>query len=140
MLKASIGSLIIKRDLKDAFRNVPISVQNQWLMGFQWEGAFYKETCLPFGLATAPFLFNLFAEAFHWILESWLHVKPSHYLDDFIFIFSKCEATSRYEQFKGEYTMLTRILGIPENTSKDVAGTTATVLGITIDTVLLQAR
>lgn len=36
--------------------------------------------------------------------------------------------------------MLTRILGIPENTSKDVVGTTATVLGITINTVLLQAR
>lgn len=34
VLEAGRGSLIIKRDLKDAFRNVPILVQNQWLMGF----------------------------------------------------------------------------------------------------------
>jgi hypothetical protein len=44
-----------------------------------------------------------------------------------------------YKQFKDEYTILTRILGILENTSKDIVGTTATVLGITINTVLLQA-
>jgi hypothetical protein len=37
-----------------------------------WNGVYYKENCLPFGLATAPILFNLFAEALHWILESFL--------------------------------------------------------------------
>jgi hypothetical protein len=65
VLHAGQGCLIIKRDIRDAFRNVPIATWTQWLLGFQWEDEFYKETCLSFGLATAPFLFNLFAEAFH---------------------------------------------------------------------------
>jgi hypothetical protein len=57
-------------------------------MGFQWKDNFYVERSLPFGLATAPFIFNLFAEVFHWILQSWLGWKfLSHYLDDFICIF-----------------------------------------------------
>jgi hypothetical protein len=140
VLHAGQGCLIIKRDIRDAFRNVPIATWTQWLLGFQWEDEFYKETCLSFGLATAPFLFNLFAEAFHWILESWLHIYLSHYLDDFIFIFPEDKAITRHNWFQKEYSSLTAILGIPENTSKDIASTTVTVLGITIDTVLLQAR
>jgi hypothetical protein len=76
---------ILKRDIKDAFRNIPIAPHIQWLLGFEWKGIFYKETCLPFGLSTAPFIFNLFAEAFHWILQSWLQWNLlQHYLDDFI--------------------------------------------------------
>jgi len=35
----------------------------------------------------APFLFNLFAEGLHWILQSWLQWDLlDHYLDDFILI------------------------------------------------------
>jgi hypothetical protein len=50
----------------------------QWLLGFEWRDVFYKETCRPFGLCTAPFIFNLFAEVFHWILQSWLHWDLLH--------------------------------------------------------------
>jgi hypothetical protein len=36
-------------------------------------------------LRTAPFIFNLFAEGFHWILQSYLNWEfLAHYLDDFI--------------------------------------------------------
>lgn len=62
---AGRNCVILKRDVKDAFRNVPVAPQHQWLLGFRWGGNFYKETCLLFGLATAPFIFNLFAEALH---------------------------------------------------------------------------
>ena len=58
-------AVIIKKDIKDAFQNIPVAPHQQWLLGFQWNDQYYKETCLPFGLSTAPFLFNLFAEAFH---------------------------------------------------------------------------
>ena len=59
------GAVILKRDLKDAFRNIPVAVSDQRLMGFKWEKIVYTECCLPFSLSTAPFLFNLFAEALH---------------------------------------------------------------------------
>ena len=39
-----------------------------------------------------------------------------------------------------EYHQLTAILGIPENTSKDITGSIAIVLGIEIDTNTFEAR
>jgi hypothetical protein len=61
LVAAGVGCLIIKRDEKDAFRMVPVALHNQLWLGFRWDGAIYIECCLPFGLATAPLLFNLFA-------------------------------------------------------------------------------
>ena len=68
--EAGRHSIILKRDIKKAFRNIPIAPHVQWLLGFKWKGICYNEACLPFGLATAPFIFNLFTEAFHWMLQS----------------------------------------------------------------------
>ena len=71
ILQAGHHCIIVKKDIKDAFRNIPVA-PNQWLLGFSWNRQHYSETCLPFGLSTAPAIFNLFGEGFHWILESWL--------------------------------------------------------------------
>ena len=58
-----------KRDLKDAFRKIPVGPLDTHLLLFKWKGQIYSKLFLPFGLATAPLLFNLFAEALHWILN-----------------------------------------------------------------------
>jgi len=34
IVKAGQGCLIIKRDIKDAFRNVLVALDNRWLLGF----------------------------------------------------------------------------------------------------------
>lgn len=65
MISAGRGSIIFKRDIKSAFRNVALATEDHWLFGFHWNGVAYTEQCLPFGLATAPMLFNLLAEALH---------------------------------------------------------------------------
>ena len=57
--------LLVKRDFESAFRHIPVSPLDSPLLGFHWEGTFYAESFLPFGLRTAPYLFNLFAEVFH---------------------------------------------------------------------------
>jgi hypothetical protein len=76
---------ILKWDLRDAFRTIPVAHGQRWLLGLQWEGQYYHETCLPFGLATAPYLFNLFAEGLHWILQAYHGWEELvHYLDDLI--------------------------------------------------------
>ena len=61
---------MIKRDLKSAFRYVPVSWLDQWCLIFEWKGQYYMELFLPFGLRTSPRIFNLFSEAIHWILET----------------------------------------------------------------------
>ena len=68
VLEAGPGCIIMKRDMKDAFRVIPVAPHHRWLLGFSWKGKYYTECVLPFGLSTAPFIFNLFAEAWHWIL------------------------------------------------------------------------
>ena len=141
VIQAGRNCIILKRDVKDAFRNVPVAPQHQWLLGFTWWKKFYKETCLSFGLATAPCIFNLFAEALHWLIVSFLHWTLCHYLDDFIAIFKASKAST--EQIKIEakaYIWLTDLLGIPRNDSKDRDGTEVVVFGIEIDTSSLTAR
>ena len=85
----SIGprAQFVKRDLKDAFRHIPVAISDQWLLGFYCGGCYWIERYLPFGLRTAPFLFDLFAKALTWILIAvlgWFIIL--HYLDDFFAI------------------------------------------------------
>jgi hypothetical protein len=101
------------------------------------------ECCLPFGLTTAPFIFNLFAEGLNWLLTAYLPLASIvHYLDDFIAIFpsSVGGVSQAIAGFNTVYIPLTDALGIPRNDSKDAAGTVVSVLGVEIDTTLLQAR
>ena len=61
-------ALMAKVDLRSAFRMVPVHKGDWSCLGMSWKGQFYIDTCLPFGLRSAPFLFNQFAEALAWIL------------------------------------------------------------------------
>ena len=70
ILSGGRNCMIVKRDIKDAFRMVLVAPHQQWLLGFQWNGVYYMETCLPFGLRSAPFLFNLFGEGLEWLLQN----------------------------------------------------------------------
>ncbi len=72
VINAGRHGVIMKRDVKDAFRKVPLAPQHRWLLGFRWKERYYNEFCLSFGLATAPFIFNLFPEALHFIIASFL--------------------------------------------------------------------
>ena len=60
---------LVKRDFESAFRQIPVSSLDTPLLGFQWGDKLNAERFLLFGLHTAPYIFNLFAEVFHWSLE-----------------------------------------------------------------------
>jgi hypothetical protein len=62
------GTLMAKLDLKEAFHHVPIWAADWHLLGFGWGSRFYYLLVLTFGLRSAPYIFNLFAEALHWII------------------------------------------------------------------------
>ena len=65
------GVLLAKVDLKSAFRLCPVRPDNWHLLGICWHGQFYVDKYLPFGLRSAPFLFNMVADSLEWIL--WHH-------------------------------------------------------------------
>ena len=130
------GCLLVKRDFESAFRHIPVSPLDMPLLGFHWQDIYYTEQFLPFGLRTAPYLFNLFAEIFHWILEDQFHSKrlPAqiiHYLDDFLIILPH---TSNLESYSAIFHELSHEVGLTIKESKNEEGTVASFGGIEIDT------
>ena len=67
------GTLLAKLDLKEAFHHIPMRPADWPLLGFTWQGSFYHAIILIFGIKSAPYIFNLFAEVLHWIIQrhSW---------------------------------------------------------------------
>jgi len=78
------GAVIAKIDLKNVFCLIPVRPEDWNLLGIRWQDLFYIDICLPFGLQSAPFLFNQLADAIHWSLHHNHGVRHVlHYLDDF---------------------------------------------------------
>ena len=62
------GALLAKIDVRNAFRLLPIHPADRHLLAMEWEGKLYIDTCLPFGLRSAPKPFNILADFLEWIL------------------------------------------------------------------------
>lgn len=52
------GSLLAKVDVRKAYKNVPIHLDDWRLLGTSWEGRVFVDTALPFGLRSAPKTFT----------------------------------------------------------------------------------
>ena len=79
------GTLLAKFDIRRAFRLCPVRPEDWHLLGMCWEGKYYYDKVLPFGLRSAPFIFNEVAEAFQWICAHHLSIEDMlHLLDDFL--------------------------------------------------------
>ena len=50
----------------------------------EWKGATYIDSALPFGLRSAPQIFNALADALQWILQQHGVSHLWHYLDDYL--------------------------------------------------------
>ena len=48
------GALLVKADIKEAYRMVPIHPSDQHLLEIQWEDSIYIDRMLPLGLCSAP--------------------------------------------------------------------------------------
>ena len=81
-----IGALIAKLDIQSAYRLVPVHPDDRHLLGFQWQGTRFVDGMLPFGLRSAPKIFNAVADALEWIARQRGLLELDHYLDDFVTI------------------------------------------------------
>ena len=66
--KLGPGALMAKFDVEAANRNVPVHPSHRILLGMKWRDQFYVDLVLPFGLRSAPFIFNYIADIVEWIL------------------------------------------------------------------------
>ena len=75
---------LTKLDVEAAYRIVPVHPEDRQLLGMLWGEELFIDTALPFGLRSAPKIFNALADGLQWILEG-QGASVIHYLDDFLF-------------------------------------------------------
>ena len=132
-------SQLVKMDLKDAYRIVPVHPHDQHLLAVTWGDKVYADRCLPFGLRSAPKIFTAVADALAWALYCRGVRYLLHYLDDFLFIGAPDSPEAAMVASIATDTF--RELGVPVATHKtEGPATCITFLGIVIDTASCQLR
>ena len=69
VLELGPGAQLAKIDIKSAYRVIPVHPDDWPLLGMVWEYHVYIDVALPFGLRSAPKLFNTVADALEWIAK-----------------------------------------------------------------------
>lgn len=142
------GCWLIKLDVEAAYKQVPVRREDWPLLGFYWEGKYYYERVLPFGLRSSCRLWELFAHALHFLVETVLNTGvPAHqrvtlhYVDDFLFVL-QCEAgEAAAQELLRRVLHLCKQLGLPMAEDKTEGPTRClTFLGIELDADAMQAR
>ena len=80
------GTHLAKIDIVLVYRLIPVHPGNRPLQAVEWRGNVYIDPMLPFGLRSAPKLFNAVADALEWYLRQRSSRQVSHYLDYFIVV------------------------------------------------------
>ena len=132
-------SLLAKIDIQSAFRLIPVHPTDRHLLAMQWDNYIFIDTCLPFGLRSAPKLFNIMADLLAWILQEHGVSYIIHYLDEFLTI-GPPNSTECYHNLN-PIIRVCKVLGVPLAIDK-VSGpsTTLEFLGIILDTSKMEAR
>ena len=135
---AGRGCYMCKVDIRHAFRLLPVDPSDWNLLGYCWEGFFFVDTRLPFGLRSSPKIFNDFADLICWILQNKYGLQALiHYSDDFFLVCGQC-----YDSAVKQLEVLCQAfkdMGIPLALNKIVGPTTCIeFLGTGIDSELMM--
>ena len=133
------GALLAKIDIKSAFRLLPVHKDDRHMLGMLWNGGVYIDTCLPFGLRSAPKLFTIVAEFLAWIAQQNNVSFLIHYLDDFLTIGPPLSSACQHNL--DTIIRICNYLGVPLALEKvEGPSTSLPFLGIVLDTIKMEAR
>ena len=124
--------LMAKLDIKEAYRMVPVHLEDWRFLGVYWWGQIFIDCQLPFGLASAPAIFSALGEALEWILrQRWVRAVI-HYLDDFLIL--GAPDSGECHQYLSTTLQACQELGVPIALKKTEGPTRSlTFLGIQLD-------
>ena len=109
-----------------------------WL-GMKWNNLIYVDTMLPFGLRSAPKLFNAVADALEWCIYRQGVKYIHHYLDDFMVMGPP--GSSECQEYLHTLERECAYLGVPLASEKrEGQRPVIAFLGIIIDTLQGQLR
>ena len=131
------GTMMAQLDIRKAYQIIPVHPQDRVLLGMWWRNQEFVDCVLPFGLCSAPKIFNVVADTLQWMVcqqgVEWIY----HYLDDFV-----CLGTPKSEECHWALAVLLSVcseLQIPVAREKtEGPSTTLLVLGIECDTITMQ--
>ena len=137
VVQAGKGAVMMKRDLNQHSVTSPSTHQPLRLLAvvIRMAREIYVDMFLPFGLRTAPRIFNLFAEALHWIFETLDEWNVTHYLDDFLFVLPPGTNTVL---LSAEFDRILATLGLAKAAEKDTDGCVVIHLGFQFDSIKMQ--
>lgn len=82
-----LGSFLIKTDITDAFKNIPILEELWPFHGIKWKDNYYFYKRLVFGSRSSPKIFDYLSTAVCWIAENVFDISNVlHLLDDFLVV------------------------------------------------------
>ncbi|XP_065185742.1 uncharacterized protein LOC135816471 [Sycon ciliatum] len=140
IMQAGRGALLTKVDIRNAFRLCPVAPCDWPYLGIFWQGQFYHDKVLPFGLRSAPYIFDKFATAVQFILEDACHLSQLlHYLDDFLNVSPPHLPVA--EHHRSLILDMLRYLQIPVASEKvEGPSTCLTFLGLELDSLTFEIR
>ena len=88
--RAGRNSYLCKVDVKHAYRLLPVRADQWPMLGYKWDGNYYVDMVLPFGLRSSASIFNRFADLVRWIIINKYDTENLvNYSDDYLLICSK---------------------------------------------------
>ncbi len=132
-------ALLAKVDIEAAYRLIPVHPQDRVIQAVQWGGNTFVDPMLPFGLRSAPKIFNAVADALQWHLTQAGIEVLFHYLDDYIMVAPPNSCLCQV--WLGTLMQECARLGVPIAAHKtEGPATVVSFLGITIDTAKGELR
>ncbi len=134
-MRNGVGSHLAKTDISSAFHHIPVHSDDWHLLGIHFNGKYYFDKCLPFGLSTSCKIFEEFACAIEALASAHLGRDQDidHYLDDFI---GSARTALRADDALEAVITVYESLSIPIAHDKTMWGTTPIkFLGLMIDMI-----
>jgi hypothetical protein len=131
------GAMLSKIDIASAYKCIPVRPADFALLGLHWEGKFYFDKTLPFGLSSSCAIWERYATAAEWAaLHNTSIRRLCHYIDDFLLVSNKETAASELKQLLDLFSRL----GLPVSIEKLEGPLPSLVyLGIQVDSLAMTA-
>ena len=135
---AGDGAMLIRFDVKAAFRQVPVSPLDYWALGLQIHGGIYVDARLTCGLSSSCRIWERLADALQWVMGQKLGLEQIfRYADDFCVVLPPDYRNPA--KVRREVDSLWAWLGVAQNKEKAEGPVTRLkLLGIMVDTVLME--
>ena len=131
VMQVGKGAHIYKRDLRHAYRQIPVDPRDYRYLGYFWKDLFYFDTTLAMGQRNAAMACSRTTDAIMF-MHAQDGYEGTNYLDDLIGVSHPCYSDAAFDALG----QLLLELGLEENFAKACGpATSQVVLGILINTI-----